>query len=76
MGSTKPTTTDTKFFHPKKGHWKLEVSGEPKKAYINAYGVVPGHVKKDIEKIKESGMVYTFQYLEWIARLLTGKEDA
>ena len=28
----------TKFFHPKKGHWKLEVYGEPTDAHILTKG--------------------------------------
>lgn len=64
---------ETKFFHPKRGHWKLEVSGEPKDAHIKAYGVVPKDVRIAVTKKEECGFRNTFVALEWFAGLLTGK---
>ena len=63
----------TKFFHPKKGHWKLEVSGEPTDAHIKAYGVVPKDIKIAVTRKEECGFKNTFVSLEWFAGLLTGK---
>lgn len=62
----------TKFFHPKKGHWKLEVSGEPTDAHIHAYGVVPRDIKVSVERKEKSGFRNTFAELERFAQLLTG----
>lgn len=61
----------TKFFHPKKGHWKLEVSGEPTDAHIKAYGVVPRDIKISVTRKEESGYRNTFVSLEYLAEILT-----
>ena len=60
------------FYHPKRGHWKLEVSGEKDDAHIHAYGVVPKDIRIAVERKESSGLKNSFAGLELIAALLTG----
>ena len=59
------------FYHPKKGHWKLEVSGEKDDAHIHAYGVVPKDIRIAVERKESSGFKNSFKSLEFIATQLT-----
>ena len=60
------------FYHPKKGHWKLEVSGTKEDAHIHAYGVVPRDIKIAVERKESCGYKNTFSGLELLAQLLVG----
>ena len=60
------------FYHPKKGLWKLEVSGTKEDAHIHAYGVVPKDIRIAVERKESSGYKNSFAGLELIAALLTG----
>lgn len=63
--------SERKVFVARRGHWRIEVSGEDKDAHIHAFGQVPRDVKKSIELKEGCGFKSTFKSLEFIATQLT-----
>lgn len=52
----------------KNGKWRLEISGSPDDARLTYFGMVPRHVKSDVERFNGSGFKYSFDQLERYAK--------